>query len=249
MELSWTTFLLEAINFLVLVWLLKRLFYAPVKRAIGQRRAAVEKMLRDAETARREAEDLKAKYEGRVQEWEAEKERQREEFRKEINEERGRQLKAIEASVAMEREKADVREQKQAAERRANDEREAMKQSLEFTSRLLSGLASAGLEEKIVDMVTRHISSAPAENLPVSLPSGGGHTTVHVRSAYVLAGPQREALSAALARRLGNAASIAFDVDPKLVAGLEIAIGSYVMRANLRDELEYFSAGRDHEQR
>lgn len=248
MELSWTTFLLEAINFLVLVWLLKRLFYAPVKRAISQRRAAVEKMLHDAETARRESQDLKAKYEGRVREWEAEKERLREEFRKEINEERSRQLKAIDASVAMEREKAEAREEKEAAERRANEEKEAMKQALEFASRLLSSLASPELEGKIADMVTRHISSAPAEHLPTTPPSGGGHTAVQVRSAYALAEPQREALSAALARRLGSETSVAFDVDPKLVAGLEIAIGSYVLRANLRDELEYFSAGRDHEQ-
>ena len=99
MELSWTTFLLEAINFLVLVWLLKRLFYAPVKRAIAARRAAVEKTLQDAETERREAEDLKAKYEGRLQEWEQEKERQREEFRKELGEERAKQLKVIEDAV------------------------------------------------------------------------------------------------------------------------------------------------------
>jgi F-type H+-transporting ATPase subunit b len=247
-ELSWTTFLFEAINFLVLVWLLKRLFYAPVKRAIAQRRAAVEKTLRDAETARREAETLKAKYEGRVQEWEAEKERQREEFRKEINDERGRQLKAIEASVAVEREKAKAREKKEAAERRANEEREAMKQALEFTSRLLSGLASPELEGKIVEMVTRHISSAPAGDLPIGPPSGSRHMAVQVRSAYALTEPQRSGLSAILKQRLGSDASIAFDVDPKLVAGLEIAIGSYVLRANLRDELEYLS-GMDHEQR
>ena len=56
MELTWTTFLLEVINFLVLVWLLKRLFYAPVMRAIAARRAAVEKTLADAEATKREAE-------------------------------------------------------------------------------------------------------------------------------------------------------------------------------------------------
>lgn len=248
MELSWTTFLLEAINFLVLVWLLKRLFYAPVKRAIGQRRAAVEKMLHDAESARRESEDLRSKYEGRVREWEAEKERLREEFRKEINEERSRQLKAIEASVAMEREKAEAREKKEAAERRANEEREAMKQALEFTSRLLSGLSSPELEAKIVAMVTKHISSATAENLPTGPPSGSHQTTAQVRSAYTLTEPQRGALSAILKQRLGSDTSIAFEVDPKLVAGLEISIGSYVLRANLRDELEFFSGETNHEQ-
>ena len=42
-------------------------------------------------------------------------------------------------------------------------------------------------------------------------------------------------------------APIEFAVDRNLLAGLEIMVGSYVLRANLRDELEYFSAMRNHE--
>ncbi len=248
MELSWTTFILEAINFLVLVWLLKRLFYAPVKRAIEARRAAVEKTLHDAESARSEAGGLKSKYEGRLREWEEEKERQREGFRKELNEERTRQLKLVDVAVATEREKAEVQEEKKAAERRENDEKEAMSQALEFVSRLLSEVASPELERKIVDLVTSRVSSAPAEDLRMNgLRSGDHGAAVQVRSAYSLAEQQRDALSAALKHRVGAEVPVVFDVNQKLLAGLEIVVGSYVLRANLRDELEYFSASRDHE--
>ena len=247
MELSWTTFILEAINFLVLVWLLKRLFYAPVKRAITERRAAVQKTLDDAEKARREAEDLKSRYEGRLQEWEQEKERQREEFRNELNDERTRQLKLIETSLKMEREKAEAREQKQAAERRANEEKQAIHQALQFTSRLLGDLASQELEERIVDRTVQHIASE-TDGLPSSFgPQSGSSPAVIVRSAYPLAEPRRNALTATLKRRLGDNLPITFNVDQRLLAGLEIAIGSYVLRANLRDELEYFSAEQNHD--
>jgi F-type H+-transporting ATPase subunit b len=247
-ELSWTTFILEAINFLVLVWLLKRLFYAPVKRAIEARRAAVEKTLHDAESGRSEAGGLKSKYEGRLREWEKEKERQREEFRKELNEERLRQLKLVEIAVASEREKTEAQEEKKAAERRANDEKEAMNQALEFISRLLSEVASPELEGKIVDLVTSRVSSAPVEDLRMNgLHSGDHGAAVQVRSAYSLTEQQRDALSAALKHRVGAEVPIVFDVNQKLLAGLEIVVGSYVLRANLRDELEYFSASRDHE--
>jgi F-type H+-transporting ATPase subunit b len=246
-ELSWTTFILEAINFLVLVWLLKRLFYAPVKRAITERRAAVEKTLEDAEKARREAGDLKSRYEGRLQEWEQEKERQREEFRNELNDERTRQLKLIETSLKMEREKAEAREQKQAAERRANEEKQAIHHALQFTSRLLGDLASQELEERIVDITVRHIASG-TDGLPTSFgPQSGSSPAVIVRSAYPLAEPRRNALTTTLKRRLGDNLPITFNVDQRLLAGLEIAIGSYVLRANLRDELEYFSAEQNHD--
>jgi F-type H+-transporting ATPase subunit b len=246
-ELSWTTFILEAINFLVLVWLLKRLFYAPVKRAITARRAAVQKTLEDAEKARREAGDLKSRYEGRLQEWEQEKERQREEFRNELNDERTRQLKLIETSLKMEREKAEAREQKQAAERRANEEKQAIHQALQFTSRLLGDLASQELEERIVDLTVQHIASGTA-GLPTSLgPQSGSSPAVTVRSAYPLTEPRRSAPTATLKRRLGDNLPITFNIDQRLLAGVEIAIESYVLRANLRDELEYFSAGQNHD--
>lgn len=247
MELSWTTFVLEAINFLVLVWLLKRLFYVPVKRAITERRAAVQKTLQDAEKARLDAEDLKSKYEGRLQEWEQEKERQRDEFRTELNEERVRQLKLIENSLKMEREKAEVREQKQAAERRANEEKQAIHQALQFASRLLGDLASQELEGRIVDLTLGHIASE-TDRLPNTFaPQSKDNHSVTVRTAYPLTESRQSALAATLKQRFGADLPITFNVDQRLLAGLEIAIGSYVLRANLRDELEYFSSEKNHE--
>jgi F-type H+-transporting ATPase subunit b len=247
-ELSWTTFILEAINFLVLVWLLKRLFYAPVKRAIAERRAAVEKTLGEAGSSRREARDLQSRYEGRLREWEMEKERQREQFRKELNEEKNRQLKLIESLVAKEREKAEVLEEKKVAERRANEEREAMKQALEFMSRLLKEVACSELEGKIVELVTKQLSATEQEGLlSAGVRSSDHGGAVQVRSAYFLAEAQRAELTSVLKSKLSTEAPIGFDVDHNLLAGLEIIVGSVVLRANLRDELEYFATTRNHE--
>ena len=248
MELSWTTFILEAINFLVLVWLLKRLFYAPIKRTIAARRADVAKTLRDAESSRREAQDLQSEYEGRLREWEVEKERQREQFRKELNEEKNRQLKLVESSVAKEREKAEAQEEKKTAERRTKEEREAMKQALEFTSRLLRDVACPELEGKIVELVIKELSSTEREGLPFAAGQSSDHGPgVRVRSAYSLTEPQRDTLTAFLKRKIGTEAPIEFGTDRNLLAGLELTVGSFVLRANLRDELEYFSTTRNHE--
>ena len=42
MEVDWTTFALEIINFLILVWILKRFFYHPVLDIIARRRICIE---------------------------------------------------------------------------------------------------------------------------------------------------------------------------------------------------------------
>jgi F-type H+-transporting ATPase subunit b len=247
-ELSWTTFILEIINFLVLVWVLKLLFYAPVKRVIAARRAAVEKTLSDAESSKREAQELQSRYEGRLREWELEKERQKEAFRKELSEERTKQLRLTEILVAEEREKAKAQQEKKDAERRISEEREAMRQALEFTSRVLKDVSCPELEGKIVDLVTKQLLSGEGESLPSAAAQSWDHgAAVRVRSAYSLTEPQRDTLSTVLKSRLGTDAPIEFAVDQNLLAGVEIMVGSYVLRANLRDELQYFSAMRNHE--
>ena len=48
MELTWSTFILEIINFLILVWILKRFLYKPVMDAIAKRRASIEQSMQDA---------------------------------------------------------------------------------------------------------------------------------------------------------------------------------------------------------
>ena len=55
MELSWSTFALEIVNFLVLVWILKHFLYKPVMDVIARRRADIESTLADAKTAQDEA--------------------------------------------------------------------------------------------------------------------------------------------------------------------------------------------------
>ena len=55
MELNWTTFTLEIINFLALLWILKRFLYQPVRAILAERRAGVERVLTQANTAQTEA--------------------------------------------------------------------------------------------------------------------------------------------------------------------------------------------------
>ena len=56
MEIDWWTLGLQAVNFAVLVWLLRRFLYAPVRQVIEKRRAEAGAALQRAEDARAAAE-------------------------------------------------------------------------------------------------------------------------------------------------------------------------------------------------
>ena len=52
MELNWSTFVLEIVNFVVLVFILQRFLYRPVLAVIERRRKSVEDRLSEAHRIR-----------------------------------------------------------------------------------------------------------------------------------------------------------------------------------------------------
>lgn len=77
MEFSWSSFILELINFIVLVWILKFFFYRPVQQVILKRKQAVQNDLDKAQTMHDEAQKLQEQYTNRLQIWDIEKEQER----------------------------------------------------------------------------------------------------------------------------------------------------------------------------
>lgn len=237
MEFNLTSFILETINFLVLVWILQRLFYAPVKRAMEARKAAVRQALEGAEAAKREAAELRSKYENRLGDWERERALKRESFQKEMEKEKEKGLASLRASVEQERGKLEAQEGKRRQELMEKTEKEAIRQSLEFASRLLSRVASPETERKIVGLALEYLEKplSPSPAVP------GTESRIRVNSAYPLPEPEKKRLATAFQGSFGWKGPVDFAVQEDLLAGLEISMGAVVLRANLRDELGFFA--------
>ena len=62
MQFSWWTFLIQGVNFLVLVWLLQRFLYKPVAEVIARRREDTEAAERKAAAAAQDAETARIRY-------------------------------------------------------------------------------------------------------------------------------------------------------------------------------------------
>lgn len=248
MELNWSTFILEIINFLVLVWILKRFLYRPVMNVIAQRQAAIQKTLTDAQALRREAQDLQEQYQNRLADWEREKEKARAQLHEEINAERTRQMSRVLASLEEEREKARVLEERRRSEWERESEEVAFAQAARFASRLLSRLAGPELECRLVDLVVADLSTLP-EDKQQSLRTAFAQAqqALTITSAYPLSERQRDQLTQVLTRVLAQNVSCEFIEDSDLMAGLRIVMGSWVLQANLRDELRFFAAMTPHE--
>jgi F-type H+-transporting ATPase subunit b len=241
-ELSWSTFVLEIINFLVLVWILKRFLYQPVLDVIAQRRKSIETKLDEAHAIEHEAEALKEQYNGRLAAWESERRRAKDELDGQIEQERARQLEDLRGSLEREREKARVSGERELAEQARAIEEQALRQAAEFASRLLREASGPELEERLLGLLIDGLHGLSQEQLDrLREHCGDPATEIEVASAYPLSAAQRERLTAALGAAFATSPRIAFREDAQLLAGLRIVIGAWVLAVNVRDELTGFT--------
>ena len=242
MELNWSTFLLEIINFLILVWILKHFFYKPVLAVIARRRRSIEKKLGDANVLHADAVALKSRYENRLVEWEKERQAAHTSLDKEIETERIRRLDALQTTLAEERQKAQVIEQRTLKASRLRAEEAALAQGAQFSTRLLSLAAGPEMEQRLLDLLLKELSSLTPEQL-IALRAAAAKTAdrILVASAYPLDNDTRLSLERTFVSVLAVTTPFHYEQDKAILAGLRVTMGAWVLGANLQDELKSFA--------
>jgi len=245
MELDWTTFALEIINFLALVWILKRFLYRPVLAILAERRAGIERLLSAARETESQASALKSQFEGRLADWEQEKAAARARFEAEIAAERSRQMEALSRDLAAERERGAAQD----AHRRETLKRElaakAGTEARQFASKLLARLAGPDLEARLVKLFIEELASLPDERVAPLRAGRDGNAQGVVASAYLLSEEQRRLISGAIADRLGIHGHLEFVEDSNLLAGVRVSFGAWQLDFSLAGELGIFAEASD----
>lgn len=241
MELNWSTFLLEIINFLVLVWILKRFLYRPVLSMLEKRREKIEQSLNEATNRHTQAVALEQQYQGRLDEWELEKQKLREALQQEIQNDRTQKLEQLQTELASERKKAAVIEQRHQAETLKQYQQNAHEQGARFAARLLNTVAGPELESRLFDVLIKTFDELDNEHLTTLRKACQiSSENIMVTSAYALSGDQHQQLEQKLYTLCEQSVNINYEQDPQLLAGLRINMGAWVLRINLQDELNGF---------
>lgn len=243
MELNWTTFVLEILNFLVLVWLLKHFLYEPVKGVIVKRQQGIEQQIEQANERQQQAEELRQQYENRLSEWEQERESARQKLQREIETERQNRMELLQQELNAEREKGEVLAQRQRQEQQRKLEIQALEQGARFVSHLLVAIASPEVQERLFEHTLEELDKLPPVQRDALLSVVDDGRPVEVLSAYPLSEEQQRQLKERMAVRVPrHSMQYEFHEDRKLLAGLRITAGPWVVRANLHDELKTFAA-------
>lgn len=241
MELSWTTFVLEIVNFLVLVWILKRFLYKPVLDVIARRKAGIEQRLSEAQELHAEAEALQKQYEGRLAEWQEERQQARQALSEELDAERATRMQQVREALQKEQEKARVARERQEADTRRRLEELALEQGARFAAQLLGAAAGVDTHGRLLQLFFDELSALSPEQLSRLRDNAGQAGPIRVTSAFPLEPADRERLQQALKPLQPEGASCEFTEDGELLAGLRVEFGSWILAANLQDELKGFA--------
>ncbi|KTC80155.1 F-type H -transporting ATPase b chain [Legionella steelei] len=240
MELSWSTFSLEVINFLILIWILKHFLYAPIQKTIVERKKTVQEQLTTAQTLHNEATQLQINYEHRLTDWQQEKTTLQSTLQEELEQWKAEEKLRFEHQLREEKEQVFAHEKQQLAALIEKKEREALLLAGKFAAKLVIDFADARLEEKIIAKTIEDLASFPIKQWQ-SMSAVSEEDSVCIQSAFPIKEQQRQHLIQAMEQFVPQKLSARFTENPTLLAGLTIQMGSVVLQANLRDELKFFT--------
>ena len=240
MELSWSTFSLEAINFLVLIWILKRFLYAPIQKTILKRKKEVQEQLDNAKAHQKESVQLQTTYEHRLKDWQQEKTKMQSTLQEELEQWKSEEKRYFEKQLGEEKKQALAHEKQKVVEVIEKNTKEALLLAGKFAAKLVIDFADAHLEEKIIVKAIEDLADVPIEQWQ-SLNRLSEPDTVSIQTAYPIKEQQRQHLIQAMEHVVPKNLKVNFTENPALIAGLTIQMGSMVLKANLRDELKFFT--------
>ena len=238
MLVDWFTVGAQVLNFIVLVWLLKRYLYKPILDAIDAREKRIEDELASADAKQTEAQKERDEFERKNEAFDQQRSALLLKATDEAKVERHRLID--EARQTADALSAKRRESLKAEALALNKEIDARTRQEVFAiaRKALKDLAAADLDERMVHAFTqrlREIGNSEKATLGKAIRADTG--SVLVRSVFDLAANQRSALQSEINELFSASARIRFESAPELISGIELTAGGQKIAWSIQDYL------------
>jgi len=240
MQIDWFTLGAQIVNFLVLVFLLKRFLYKPILAAMDKRRQKLAAKFKEAEEKDRAAAEERQRFLAL-----------QEELRKSVDEE---VLKARrEAAKLREQLSVEVRQEIEAARKAwllglekekktfLEQTSKTMATQLETLSRAaLQELADETLETKMIDKFLGRLAQDSDARQAMIRAAQQETGAMVISSSFGMQEQQRARITAEVQKLFGSKAQLEFKQDKKLIAGVAIEVGGKKVSWDINRYLDEF---------
>lgn len=238
-NINWSTLLFQILNFVIMVFILSRVFFKPVVRILDQRSEQVTKALREAEEHEHKAAEAQRQYEQTL----ADAQEQVTVIQQQAQEE----LLQIQQQVIAET-RAQVQNIRETAEQDLEQARElAVAQhqhelgnlAVELSGRLIRQAGGTAFQKAALQEFLDRLDGLQAGSYREDLFSDEAERLpVHVVSAQALDDEHRTTLESRTARMLEREIQVRYRVDPSLIAGATMRFGGVVIDGSLAGQLQ-----------
>ncbi|MEO5995709.1 MAG: hypothetical protein ABIN89_03310 [Chitinophagaceae bacterium] len=228
MNINWFTVIAQVINFLILVWLLKKFLYKPILNAVNEREKNIRDQLKDAvdekAAAQKDQDDLKKQHE----EFDQQKKALMDKAVADANTEKQKIIDGAKTEANTLR----INMEKAAKEKQDNDNQEIVektqKQVFAITKKALTTIASINLEEQSANTFIKRLKELKDDEEKQFIDAFKSNSnTVIVRSAFELPGKQQGEINDAVNEILDIKTTLQFKTTPEIISGIELSTNGY----------------------
>ncbi|RDD62249.1 hypothetical protein [Ferruginivarius sediminum] len=241
MQIDWVTVAAQIVNFVILVWLLKRFLYRPVVRAMARREQHIADRLHEAEDREKAAQDKAEAY----AEKERDLEQKRDELLRDAREEAKSYRKELRQEVREDMEAERRQMHKQVARDQADFVRDLRRQIAEqfeaLARRAMSDLADSSLEAQIADAFANRVRDMDADlrqRIAEAALREDGRLTV--TSAFDLPADVRRQVTRVLHEAFGDRLDVIYEQSDDLTCGIELRAAGHSVLWSLDAYLDEF---------
>lgn len=229
MHIDWITVVAQAVNFLILVYLLKRFLYAPIVRAMKRREEVIAEQIREAISREQVATEEALKYQKKTLEFEQSRQSRLDSLTLEVELQRKEMLENARAEI----EKLRVAWMR-GLKREQHEFHAVLKSKMAFTMtqtirQILVDLAEASLEQQLVRIMVGRIKALDDQQYALLRTNIQKATSVNITTAFHTDESMRLLLKETVCDHLLGSAKMEYDfiVSSELLCGVEIRIGDY----------------------
>ena len=246
MLIDWFTVAAQALNFVILVWLMKRFLYKPILHAIDEREKLIASELANADKKKAEAKKESDEFKLKNEQLDQHRAALMSKATKDANAERQRLLEeARQAADALSAKRQETLRSEEHNLHQAISNR-TEQEVFAIARKALTDLSSTSLEERMSAVFIKRLQDLDG---PAKTGLGEALKTASepalVRSAFDLPEKQRAAIQNALNETFSAEIHIRFEAAPDLISGIELTANGQKVAWSIADYLASLEKGVD----
>ncbi|GAA4082020.1 F0F1 ATP synthase subunit delta [Zhongshania borealis] len=241
MLIDWFTVGAQVLNFVILIWLMKRFLYQPILNAIDSREKRIADELARADKLSEEASAAKTSFDTKNREFEQQRNQLMTDASDAANAERQRLMEDAHQTTADFEAKQQQALQDKMQSLQNSIRTTAQKELFSVAKNALRDLAAVDIESQMLAVFTQQLQNMSDEQKtalqagfanPIASDSDSDNTPrsptkITVLSSNPLSPEQEKAITAALDEFLGESSKLQFEQSPDLIGGIELSANGF----------------------